>query len=303
MATQYDDLSIRDLIHRLESAGRYPSPELIRAIYERREEAEQPVLGVFEASLDDDWPSQNDPRWYRFRHAGSLLIGWRTEAAIPIFSRIYREDETQDLIEVFEEDPANFGPPAISQFAEVLQAPLDEKGWHYGASMMVSILARIAMAYPESREEVLAVLRARLPAPLPARTATEAVEADEEYDGVVASIVHDLGALRDQVSKDHIMALFAAGQVDPNFLDRANYLQSLRGEHPIEMKPYDVIAEYASIFESAHKTPGKQPASGKQVTQQASTQPAHSAVPKVGRNDPCPCGSGQKYKRCHGKAG
>jgi preprotein translocase subunit SecA len=24
------------------------------------------------------------------------------------------------------------------------------------------------------------------------------------------------------------------------------------------------------------------------------------AVPKVGRNDPCPCGSGKKYKKCHG---
>jgi preprotein translocase subunit SecA len=24
------------------------------------------------------------------------------------------------------------------------------------------------------------------------------------------------------------------------------------------------------------------------------------AVPKVGRNDPCPCGSGKKYKHCHG---
>ena len=23
--------------------------------------------------------------------------------------------------------------------------------------------------------------------------------------------------------------------------------------------------------------------------------------PKVGRNDPCPCGSGKKYKHCHGK--
>jgi preprotein translocase subunit SecA len=22
--------------------------------------------------------------------------------------------------------------------------------------------------------------------------------------------------------------------------------------------------------------------------------------PKVGRNDPCPCGSGKKYKNCHG---
>jgi preprotein translocase subunit SecA len=25
------------------------------------------------------------------------------------------------------------------------------------------------------------------------------------------------------------------------------------------------------------------------------------AVPRVGRNDPCPCGSGQKYKNCHGR--
>jgi preprotein translocase subunit SecA len=24
-------------------------------------------------------------------------------------------------------------------------------------------------------------------------------------------------------------------------------------------------------------------------------------VPKMGRNDPCPCGSGKKYKNCHGK--
>ena len=26
-----------------------------------------------------------------------------------------------------------------------------------------------------------------------------------------------------------------------------------------------------------------------------------AALPRVGRNDPCPCGSGQKYKHCHGK--
>jgi preprotein translocase subunit SecA len=24
-------------------------------------------------------------------------------------------------------------------------------------------------------------------------------------------------------------------------------------------------------------------------------------VPKVGRNEPCPCGSGKKYKQCHGR--
>jgi preprotein translocase subunit SecA len=29
--------------------------------------------------------------------------------------------------------------------------------------------------------------------------------------------------------------------------------------------------------------------------------PITNATPKIGRNDPCPCGSGKKYKVCHGK--
>ena len=29
-------------------------------------------------------------------------------------------------------------------------------------------------------------------------------------------------------------------------------------------------------------------------------QPVRRDQPKVGRNDPCPCGSGKKYKHCHG---
>ena len=28
--------------------------------------------------------------------------------------------------------------------------------------------------------------------------------------------------------------------------------------------------------------------------------PVQRDAPKVGRNDPCPCGSGKKYKKCHG---
>lgn len=31
------------------------------------------------------------------------------------------------------------------------------------------------------------------------------------------------------------------------------------------------------------------------------TGPVASDLPRVGRNDPCPCGSGKKYKQCHGK--
>jgi preprotein translocase subunit SecA len=30
-------------------------------------------------------------------------------------------------------------------------------------------------------------------------------------------------------------------------------------------------------------------------------EPVRNALPKIGRNDPCPCGSGKKYKHCHGR--
>ncbi len=45
----------------------------------------------------------------------------------------------------------------------------------------------------------------------------------------------------------------------------------------------------------------------KQIQQREAQKPLESSKPrdddgkKVGRNDPCPCGSGKKYKKCHGK--
>ncbi len=30
-------------------------------------------------------------------------------------------------------------------------------------------------------------------------------------------------------------------------------------------------------------------------------QPIHKDEKEIGRNDPCPCGSGKKYKKCCGK--
>ena len=35
---------------------------------------------------------------------------------------------------------------------------------------------------------------------------------------------------------------------------------------------------------------------------QAAIPAARANGKKIGRNDPCPCGSGLKYKRCHGLA-
>ena len=40
------------------------------------------------------------------------------------------------------------------------------------------------------------------------------------------------------------------------------------------------------------------PVTGRDV--EATHTPVHRDGPKVGRNEPCPCGSGKKYKKCHG---
>jgi preprotein translocase subunit SecA len=41
--------------------------------------------------------------------------------------------------------------------------------------------------------------------------------------------------------------------------------------------------------------------SGETEPESADIQTVTRHAPKVGRNAPCPCGSGKKYKQCHGK--
>jgi preprotein translocase subunit SecA len=38
-----------------------------------------------------------------------------------------------------------------------------------------------------------------------------------------------------------------------------------------------------------------------EAAEEGAGRPATNTLPKVGRNDPCPCNSGKKYKHCHGK--
>ncbi|NMS58957.1 SEC-C metal-binding domain-containing protein, partial [Vibrio parahaemolyticus] len=43
------------------------------------------------------------------------------------------------------------------------------------------------------------------------------------------------------------------------------------------------------------------PLSEGEESEEGSSQPMVRDERKVGRNEPCPCGSGKKYKQCHGK--
>jgi preprotein translocase subunit SecA len=79
-------------------------------------------------------------------------------------------------------------------------------------------------------------------------------------------------------------------RVKSDTLDRLFHVQAVRNEEqPSVPTPPPVISrpQPALILNR-----GEEPV--------AAQTAVHRSDEKVGRNDPCPCGSGKKYKKCHG---
>ncbi len=78
-----------------------------------------------------------------------------------------------------------------------------------------------------------------------------------------------------------------------------------RREPEVQRAMPDNGTDYSRYRTNKEAVPGenaqRQAASARQGEQQR-PQPM-KAAPKIGRNDPCPCGSGKKYKKCCGKKG
>ena len=66
----------------------------------------------------------------------------------------------------------------------------------------------------------------------------------------------------------------------------------------IEQQRREAAAKQKMAFE--HAEAGSAVAPAADAPPPAAPKPITRAQPKVGRNDPCPCGSGKKYKQCHG---
>ena len=76
---------------------------------------------------------------------------------------------------------------------------------------------------------------------------------------------------------------------------------------PAVSAPRPANASLDSLFEAALANANAQQAAAQGGAPAPMPRPRGTPVvraeAKVGRNDPCPCGSGKKYKNCHGKAG
>jgi uncharacterized protein YecA (UPF0149 family) len=234
---------------------------------------------------------------YAMIHAGRVLLYWREPSAIPAFAALYLHD--QDAVDWFQDSIAAFGPDAVQPFREVL---LSDTGlrWHYGKSFMADVLAYIALLYPETRSDVLSALHAALP-PLNSDGGVDyptGQARDENWD----SIVMALAMLQDESSRALALALFDAQMLQEEIMVRDDYLRMMKegGKVPANVRKYDLPTEVRENWEEEQTRLRR--LAREEARPQARRAPA-SDVPKVGRNQPCPCGSGKKYKHCHGKKG
>ncbi len=79
-----------------------------------------------------------------------------------------------------------------------------------------------------------------------------------------------------------------------SFLNKANLWNEQDNNAPQVRAPQPVAQQKLQTSRSEAPAPG-QPQERQKVEQVVRQDP------KIGRNDPCPCGSGKKYKSCHGK--
>ena len=69
----------------------------------------------------------------------------------------------------------------------------------------------------------------------------------------------------------------------------------------IEQRRREEAAREKLAFQHAAAPSMQGEAQEEQADEPAVPQTYTRDQPKVGRNEPCPCGSGKKYKNCHGK--
>jgi preprotein translocase subunit SecA len=104
------------------------------------------------------------------------------------------------------------------------------------------------------------------------------------------------GAMLDSIKREvsrHLMAVQVRSQAEVEEAERraeeaARALKNVQYKHDDPNQPPEGDEPPPDSGESPYRPP-------------PSTPPFMRSSQKVGRNDPCPCGSGKKYKQCHGK--
>jgi hypothetical protein len=220
-------------------------------------------------------------------------LGWlRAETAIAPLAAEWGRPGIEDDDFVADEIAAALaaiGPASVSAAAATLA---DESRSERARLSAARTLARLATAHPAARAAALAALVGQLNA--------HPVQ-KPDFNGLLVSALIDAKAVE---AEAHIERAFASGRVDEFVAGDFEDVQielglKLYRERPPKPNKWTTMGAQlrAALGMPEPIEAGMTPTDPLPVT--ALPQPMRAA-PKVGRNEPCPCGSGKKYKKCCG---
>jgi uncharacterized protein YecA (UPF0149 family) len=292
--TEYGTLSTDELLDTLEHAGRGPDPDLIRACLERCEEITPTLLEMLAEGPEDVWADEDqDPGLYRDIHAGHLLLAFGEEAALPVFGRAFRDKDREYLLDWFESKiPVAYGAAAVPMLVDLLQ---DTDAYIYPRVAATDMLAYIVQDHPEQREQIVAALRALLPS----LDADGNLPPDLEFDEIWTWVATALAGLKDEDSLLLVRALYRADMIDQSVVGSEQQYMAYFHRAARRPPPFDILKVYERLHREAVQEAKRR---AREAKREQTVRPAKPrSQPKIGRNDPCPCGSGRKYKHCCGK--
>ena len=304
----YAEMTTAELIDLLfvdeDRVDRHHIDELIR----RGEEAAAPLREILKN--EDYWYEGQGGNYWILVHAIVVLSAMKDEKAlsdlIEMVPHAYFSNH-DDAAELLPAALAQFGEEAVGQYIEFINehrgAHRDNQDYSYCRHVLSSALTRIALEHPatldqvtdficgnfedaEEDDKVFLSFSAAHPIALNEKRGMKALQAayrreaiDEELNGKFDDFIEFLNDPDFDAFFDLELGLFDF--YDPQSINR-------RQREKAEKKEVNLYSGIDRISMPA----------GYAVSQAGSIVRSE----KVGRNDPCPCGSGKKYKKCCGAA-
>ena len=293
MSIDWSEKSNDELIELLANAGMDVPDGLPEAIIDRGESV---VESLGEMLLDERnrvEGATEEQAWSR-NHAFTLLGLIGSAKAAPALLDYYRTEIWDDALT--EDGPqvlGRLGPEAIDPIIAYIGEEDRESTLR---TVTMRSLVNIGYFHPEARERIAAFFKEAL------------ARADEEKDPEIpAGLVSAAACIDDQRVQNQIDSAFERGIVHP-FHIRENDVRRIRTERPpwADHDPEkDLMYSFSrEFFDSCRRarerewTSKKKREARKHASSFDPNKPFNRQTPKIGRNDPCHCGSGNKYKKC-----
>lgn len=298
----FSHLSIQELLSKLEEMG-YPVPmELAQAILAKEQDAVIPLCDVLR---DKHYWEAEDDKQFMPQHAVKLLgmladpraLPWLVDALIQA-CKVHDHSIMEDLPTVF----GRIGQPAIYPLEEFIHSHKGDHEFWYPRNTAADGLLAIALRHPHEQERILTFLHELF-----------SEKDDEEFLGFAAKSLLNFGDLS---SIPVLEKAFDCGIIDDYIIKRDEL--SKKREKDLDKYNEDLLQFYCPEEVWQEIIRETEAEKERQAAQKLEQQEKYIAIElkrlemanrlnerkvlpltrKVGRNEPCPCGSGKKFKKC-----